>query len=682
MAISLCGCGTKDDGFQINDDANQYNVKLVSDSETWNAIVSAQISENDCTFLVVEGNQKKIISHYMAEEAEITGEDFLAVSCGDGEDIYMLESGQTEGFRLVRLSRDGQVICATDIVGTKTVDMTNGITDMDADADGNIYITWNNDQMGYIEVFSSDLELLCSLETNGIISSTATTDGSVYCLVSGTKLVSVDLASEKFGSVLELGQSFERISSDGYHLYLSDGSKLWYVDLENRVLEAVFSFSETGIGGFLEAGLLPDDQYLVVTNQGVYSLEQAESEDGRTVIHVAVDGSADTYILQTAAIAFNKDNEDYRVEITEYDDEDIFLTQLTSGDIPDMFFFPMSYFGAMAMDAQTLAEQGYLLDIYELLDADEEYSRDTFVSSVLKAGEMEDGCLYNFPVSFGIDVASASSVVVGDRTSWTPQECLEFLQESGFDGYLFGPEYNQSWTLYKLLTINCELFVDRENGICNFDSKEFKALLELVKEYAPEEMPDNLKNPIVNIRDGEQLLYEQIQYNINYLQILDGIVGDPVYIGLPSESGNGNAVVYDKSFGISAYSQNLDVVWSFAKTLFDEEYLDILWAFPVVQEQLDEYLIYGDDDGWVMESGDADVDPYAYSIELTNATEQDRVRMRELIEAVCNMSRVDKQLVAIIQENAQEYFLGQKTVDEVAEAIQSRVSIYLSERLN
>jgi hypothetical protein len=116
--------------------------------------------------------------------------------------------------------------------------------------------------------------------------------------------------------------------------------------------------------------------------------------------------------------------------------------------------------------------------------------------------------------------------------------------------------------------------------------------------------------------------------------------------------------------------------------LFDEEYLDILWAFPVVQEQLDEYLIYGDDDGWVMESGDADVDPYAYSIELTNATEQDRVRMRELIEAVCNMSRVDKQLVAIIQENAQEYFLGQKTVDEVAEAIQSRVSIYLSERLN
>lgn len=452
--------------------------------------------------------------------------------------------------------------------------------------------------------------------------------------------------------------------------------------MESKTLEALISFSDTGISGdFLAAGAVEDEEYLVATQQGVYKAVPQGSEDTRAVLRVAVENGVDTFLLQTAVIDFNRSNKDYRVEITIYDDETVFLAQLTAGDVPDMFYFPGTWLPGMFMDAGVLAAQGYLLDLYTLLDADDALGRDAFVSNILKAAESDDGGLYDLPMGFGVNVISASSSVVGDMSSWNLTECLDFLQTSGFDGYLFGPDRPREWCLRELLALNSELFVNWETGVCRFDSEEFKNLLELVKEYAPAEILESRKNPIVYMQEGEQLLFQQLQFNINYLQIIDGIVGDPVYIGAPCETGSGNTIVYEENFGISATSEYKEAVWDFAKMLFDEKYSDKLFAFPVIQEQMDEYLDYGDDESWTMEQGDMEKDPYAYSIELTNVTGQDRQRMRELIESLDNVYRIDNGLLTIVEENAQEFFAGQKTVDEAASIIQSRVALYLSERL-
>jgi ABC-type glycerol-3-phosphate transport system substrate-binding protein len=498
--------------------------------------------------------------------------------------------------------------------------------------------------------------------------------------VDGQFLTPVDGEAQKFFTPIDLGQFFETLSYDGESLYLSDSQTLWRADLEGRTLEAIFALSDAGIGSVLAVGASGEDGYLVVTNMGVYRLSVQDDSDSRVVLRVAADYCSDRMILSDAAIRFNSENPDYRVEITTVDDETAFLTQLTTGDVPDMFYFASDQLVFSYIDARTLGDKGYLLDMYTLLEGDEDYPKEAFVQNILQVGQSADGGLYQFPLAFGVDIGAVSQSVVGDITAWTPTECLAYLQSINFSGYILGPEWPQSFVLSDLVTWNWDSLVDSETGTCNFDSEEFKAILQLAKDYAPE-TSENVKNPIINIQERSQLYFDNSGlYCISAIGYVDEMVGDPVYIGYPAMDGGGNMVIYDKSFAISSSTEYPEAVWEFAKLLFDEQYRESLAAFPVVQTQLDDYLENATET-YTMGEGDMDTDPYAYLIEVTEVTEKNRESMRTLINSLDKLYYRDGTLMSVVKEIAQEYFAGQKTVDETAKAIQSRVSIYLSERM-
>jgi ABC-type glycerol-3-phosphate transport system substrate-binding protein len=449
--------------------------------------------------------------------------------------------------------------------------------------------------------------------------------------------------------------------------------------LECRTLEAIFFLSDAGIGSVLAAGASGKDEYLVVTNMGVYRLSAPSDSDNRVVLRIEAEYGSETRILSDAAIRFNSENTDYRVEITTMDDETAFLTQLTTGDVPDMFYFASTYPRSIFMDARTLADKGYLLDMYTLLEGDADYPKEAFVQNILQAGESADGGLYQFPLAFGVDVGAVSQSVVGNITAWTPTECLAYLQSIDFPGYILGTEWSQDTVLASLVTRNWDSLVDRETGTCHFDSEEFKAILQLAKDYAPE-IAEKTKNPIVNIQEQTQLyLNNSSLYCIAAIEYVNEMVGDPVYIGYPSMDGGGNVVIYDKSFAISSSTEYPEAVWEFAKYLFDEQYGELLCAFPVVQSQLDDYLENATET-YAMGEGDMDTDPYAYSIEVTELTEENREAVRTLIDRLDKLYYMDGTLLSMVSEIAQEYFTGQKPLDEAADAIQSRAVLYGSEQ--
>jgi ABC-type glycerol-3-phosphate transport system substrate-binding protein len=189
-----------------------------------------------------------------------------------------------------------------------------------------------------------------------------------------------------------------------------------------------------------------------------------------------------------------------------------------------------------------------------------------------------------------------------------------------------------------------------------------------------------VKNPIVNIQEQTQLYFDNsILYCVAAIEYVDEMVGDPVYIGYPAMDGGGNMVIYDKSFAISSSTEYPEAVWEFAKLLFDEQYWESLDAFPVVQSQLDDYLENAIET-YVNGEGDMGTDPYAYLIEVTELTEENRESVRTLIDSLDKLYYRDGTLLTMVNEIAQDYFAGQKTVDEAAAAIQSRASLYLSER--
>lgn len=107
-------------------------------------------------------------------------------------------------------------------------------------------------------------------------------------------------------------------------------------------------------------------------------------------------------------------------------------------------------------------------------------------------------------------------------------------------------------------------------------------------------------------------------------------------MGFPSEDG-GKAVLYDRmSVGVTESCRNKEAAWRFVSSLLGGEPLS-----PATKEQID-----------------------------------------VLFEGICNAqsNRIfDSNIWNIIAEDVNAYFEGSKTIDEVMELIQGRVSIYVSE---
>lgn len=54
-------------------------------------------------------------------------------------------------------------------------------------------------------------------------------------------------------------------------------------------------------------------------------------------------------------------------------------------------------------------------------------------------------------------------------------------------------------------------------------------------------------------------------------------------------------------------------------------------------------------------------------------------RFWNLCNAIDHISRNDREMMLILQEQAQPYFAGDKSLDETADLIQRRVTLYVNE---
>lgn len=61
-------------------------------------------------------------------------------------------------------------------------------------------------------------------------------------------------------------------------------------------------------------------------------------------------------------------------------------------------------------------------------------------------------------------------------------------------------------------------------------------------------------------------------------------------------------------------------------------------------------------------------------------TEEEVQFVRELIESASKVQVTDSKITEMIFEEAQPFFQGQKSVEEIADIIQSRVQLYMDER--
>lgn len=399
--------------------------------------------------------------------------------------------------------------------------------------------------------------------------------------------------------------------------------------------------------------------------------------------------------LRTQVLNFNRANKDVRIEVVDYsqfnteDDYSAGVTKLNteiiSGNVPDIFVsdqLPIEQYGA----------KGLLYDLYTLIDADGELSRESFIPNILKAME-SDGKLYSIASSFGIMSLVGNADVVGEEMGWTLQEMMDVINAHPEVQYVLDPGTTKAAILQTMLALNLNEYVDWATGECSFNSQDFIDMLDFLKMF-PEEFTydDPGTGPYELMSDGRQLL---LQYDlrdfVDYQTCIVSTKGEAVFKGYPTAEGVGNVLSYaDSPLCISTACKAPEEAWRFISSLLDEDSDEIEYfsglpinarAYDAAEAEAMKKETYKDEEtGEVKEWPRRTVGWGDFTVDIYAMTKEEAQALRELINSTDRSTAYDKNVMNIVSEELQSFFSGAKSAEDTARLIQDRVGIYVNEQ--
>lgn len=390
------------------------------------------------------------------------------------------------------------------------------------------------------------------------------------------------------------------------------------------------------------------------TNTNNKSSDNNSSNDNE-VVHLRVGVVGEESIEWNMYGTHTYDGTTFEVEEVLYDSAADLNTAIISGEGPDLIDLYRVPYSAylkkdMLIDLKTVfANQG----------------QDEYFENVLNLTKVGD-TYRSIIVSYSLSGMCVDKELVGDRTSWTIDEFVAIMEDSGeiYDSYL------QSFVLQALFEQNYTEFIDEGSNTASFSSDEFTNLLEFVNRYAYSE--SDLSGGVGNISFFDFHFPFELAFNRN------DIGYEPVYIGCPSNQSS--AFTIDLSAGLEisvlSTSENQDGAKKFVEYLLSEEYQSQSDCMPVRKDCLSTFLTnvdkYVDSDGITEE----EVKELKKSMLLS---EEEIELVRDLVENADNLGRYEDTVYSIIEEESAPFFSGDKTAKEVADIIQNRVTSYLDE---
>lgn len=572
------------------------------------------------------------------------------------------------------------------------------------DKDDNIYLACDSN----IYVLDKEGREICSFQfDNWVNDLTAMDDGQVYAQYydwssdtgSGLKIAPVDIQAKEIGTPLEniKGSDNGKIYPAGEgKMYTASSTKLYLYDIASQTSEEVLDWigcdiNSNSIQGF---AALEDGSFVAVSTIYDYSGDEAkvtvELANIKEVPASSVKQKKEltfamlylNYDMQESVIKFNRTNEEYRISIKTYVDDDysnyedaltLFNSDLASGSIADMFILPSG--GGVSI--ANLAAKGVLADLTELIENDPDISMDDFIPNIIEALSI-NGKLYGISDSFSVQTLVGKTANVGSGTSWTFKEVLEMAQKHP-DAMLF--QYaTKSSSLSQLLQYTMDSFYDPATGECHFDKEDFISLLELCNTFPAEYSSDQEYVSLPKLlREDAVLLQEIWLSDFEYVQLYSKLFGEPVnFIGYPTSSGSGAIANFNQMMCISSKSKNKEGAFAFIKQFLTYEHQSSLdWRLPINQAAFEDKITKA------METNEnGAVSTWMYDdveVEIGALTEEEAQLIRDIIYSVDHTSAYDEQLFNIISEEAAAFFEGQKSAKEVAGLIQSRAQIYMDE---
>ena len=568
------------------------------------------------------------------------------------------------------------------------------------DQDGNIYIAGDN----VIYVLNSEGKQLYNINfenwINGMVS---TDDGQILVMYYDEQynmaLAPIDTNARAIGKALENvpvvnGNSGFFPAGNG-KIYMNTSTKLYMYDLNTQTAEEVLDWvncdiNTNNLNGF---AALEDGSFVALSVNYDYS----DEDDRKTTIELAnikeVPASSVkqkkivtlatmylNYDMQEQVIKFNRTNEEYRIQIKTYVNDDysnyedaytLFQSDIASGNAGDFFM-------ANGINVDNLIAKGALADLTKLIETDEQIKMDDFIPNIIDVLSV-DGKLYSISDSFNVQTLVGKAADVGEGKTWTFKDVMELVKsrpESQLLGYC-----TKDSVLSTMLVYSMDCFYNSETGECSFDSEDFVQLLEICNTFPAEYNYDDEEYVSLptQLRSGKVLLTQLFLSDFDDVQLYSKLYGEPVnFIGYPTNGTSGSVAGFDNRFCINAKSKNKEGAWAFIRQFLLPDYQNNLdWRIPINQAAFEQKLtdaMKADEDNvgssWMYDDVEIEMGPLDEAMVQT---------IRDIVYSVTTESVYDENLYNIISEEAAYYFGGDKSASEIAGIIQSRVQIYIDE---
>ncbi len=498
-------------------------------------------------------------------------------------------------------------------------------------------------------------------------------------------------ASERFGNSI----SFTENTESG--IYFWNSSELYSYDPESGETKVV--------ANWLTNDILADNiQYVSVLEDGSIRLVLAdatgtgaatetallEKKDAGEVAQkqILTLGTIETSVgLRKGAIAFNRANEKYRIEIIEYangtdyeEGANRLKNEITAGNIPDILNITDG-------SQSSYAAKGLLEDLKPYMDGENGINRADYFDNVLTAMET-DGKVYAIFPDFYIDTMVGKTELVGEGFNWTMEDMMK-LEETRPDGVEMFDHETKMGVLDCYLKYNLEEYFNLNEGFCEFNTEEFKKILEFCNRFPTEnEQKETDASSWRKASEGELLLMNEGITGLRDYQMCHNIFGTDIsFVGYPSNGQCGSvAKSAQMTFAMSSKCADKDAAWEFIRYFLEEDYQKGSYYLPLLRSAFDakaeeemEVAYETNENGEKVETATYVIGTNDFTLEVYAAKKEEVEAVKTLIEKLERVERVDEQVLSIITEEAGAYFEGQKTVEDVIQVVQSRANIYMNE---
>ena len=572
---------------------------------------------------------------------------------------------------------------------------------------GRIYIIFNQDVValdadgGFRRVLESPswVENLIRLQ-DGRIAAVCLSDDGRHLSILDTESVALD-RDYLLGSVLNV-----TAGNGEYDFCYTNGSNFMGYSLADNKAEKLFNWINTDIepptvnrvfvtenGQIVTLSSEMDENTMEIKSSVVLVRQiPASALPDKTVLTLAVTGLEAN--LQSLVLKFNRSSPDARIEVLDYSEFGSLTrlnTEIMAGNVPDILCLN-------GLPVRRLMAQGILADLMPFLNADEEL-KDQLLDGVLEALKT-DGKLYRIASGFSIETVIGAASVVGDTPGWTLEQFNAALERMPAGCEPFGQGTTRTAILTQCVSMEMSRLVDWSAGVCAFDTPVFTEILAFAAQF-PKEFDwtsTEREDDFDRISAGRQMLHINRISDFQSFQMYDAIFGgDATFIGFPTAEGTGSMINIDGSgYAICAKSEHKDLAWQFLRPVMTVEYQErLLWSLPTnrvaFEKNLEkaitpQYMRNADGSFLLDENGERiEQDRLVWrlgslTVHIKALTQEQADKLLELVRTTTKVRYSDSELMTMITSEAEAFFSGQKTAEEVGKLLQSKISIYMNEQ--